>query len=88
LDLPTLRQEGAMADLQALVGRAAEAACAAVHWSAQTARLMIGIPDYQTYVRHRQTVHPGEPIMTYEEFFRERQESRYAVGNGRFRGCC
>jgi uncharacterized short protein YbdD (DUF466 family) len=77
-----------MADLQALVGRAAEAACTAVHRAAQTARLMIGIPDYQTYVSHRQTVHPGEPIMTYEEFFRERQESRYAVGNGRFRGCC
>jgi uncharacterized short protein YbdD (DUF466 family) len=26
--------------------------------------------------------------MTYEEFFVERQEARYAVGKGRFRGCC
>jgi len=26
--------------------------------------------------------------MTYEEFFRERQAARYAVGKGRFRGCC
>jgi uncharacterized short protein YbdD (DUF466 family) len=77
-----------MADLQALVGRAAELACAAVQWGSRTARLMIGIPDYQTYVRHRQTFHPDEPIMTYEEFFRERQESRYAVGKGRLRGCC
>jgi uncharacterized short protein YbdD (DUF466 family) len=77
-----------MADLQALAGRAAEAARTAVHWASRTARLMIGIPDYQTYVRHRETAHPGEPIMTYEEFFRERQDSRYAVGNGRFRGCC
>ncbi len=56
--------------------------------SVRTARLMVGIPDYDTYVRHRQTNHPGLPIMTYEEFFVERQEARYAVGKGRFKGCC
>jgi uncharacterized short protein YbdD (DUF466 family) len=49
---------------------------------------MVGIPDYETYVEHRRTYHPGKPIMTYEEFFRERQNARYAVGNGKFRGCC
>ncbi len=54
----------------------------------QTARLMVGIPDYQTYVTHRQTVHPDQTVMTYEEFFRERQDARYAIGKGRFRGCC
>jgi hypothetical protein len=27
-------------------------------------------------------------VMRYEEFFRERQEARYAVSKGRFRGCC
>jgi uncharacterized short protein YbdD (DUF466 family) len=26
--------------------------------------------------------------MTYVEFFRERQEARYAIGKGRFRACC
>ena len=55
---------------------------------AQTARLMVGVPDYETYVAHRRTSHPGQPVMSYEEFFRERQEARYAVGKGRFRGCC
>lgn len=55
---------------------------------AQTARLMVGVPDYQTYVTHRQTQHPEQPVMTYEEFFRERQTARYEVGKGRFRGCC
>jgi uncharacterized short protein YbdD (DUF466 family) len=55
---------------------------------AQTARLMVGVPDYETYVAHRRENHPVLPIMTYEEFFRERQEARYAVGKGRFRGCC
>ena len=57
-------------------------------WAVQTARLMIGIPDYQVYLAHRRTFHPDEPIMTYEEFFRERQDARYIVGKGRFRGCC
>jgi len=49
------------------------------NWSVRTARLMIGVPDYDTYVQHRRTNHPGMPIMTYEEFFVERQEARYAV---------
>jgi len=55
---------------------------------AQTARLMVGVPDYETYVAHRRENHPGLPVMTYGEFFRERQEARYAVGKRRFRGCC
>ena len=55
---------------------------------AQTARLMVGVPDYQTYVVHRQAQHPDQPVMSYEEFFRERQAARYAIGKGRFRGCC
>jgi uncharacterized short protein YbdD (DUF466 family) len=56
-----------------------------------TARLMVGVPDYDTYdtyVAHRQATHPDQPIMTHRDFFRERQEARYAVGKGRFRGCC
>jgi uncharacterized short protein YbdD (DUF466 family) len=57
-------------------------------WTVRTARLMVGVPDYDNYVRHMQTNHPGKPVMTYEEFFVERQEARYAVGKGRFRGCC
>ncbi len=58
------------------------------HWAASTARLMVGVPDYQTYVEHRRARHPEKPIMTYEEFFRERQNARYAVEKGRFKGCC
>ena len=54
----------------------------------KTARLMVGVPDYETYVAHRRVNHPGLPIMNYTEFFRERQDARYAVGKGRFRGCC
>jgi uncharacterized short protein YbdD (DUF466 family) len=54
----------------------------------QTARLMVGVPDYQTYVDHTRTTHPDKAVMSYEEFFRERQSARYAIGKGRFRGCC
>ena len=54
----------------------------------QTFRLMVGVPDYQTYVAHRRSLHPDKPVMNYEEFFRERQDARYAIGKGRFRGCC
>jgi uncharacterized short protein YbdD (DUF466 family) len=54
----------------------------------QIARLMVGIPDYEAYVEHRRKAHPDQPIMTYEQFFIERRDARYAVGEGRFRGCC
>ncbi len=54
----------------------------------QTARLMIGIPDYDTYVAHMKEKHPDKPVMSYKEFFRERQEARYGgSGKGGFR-CC
>jgi uncharacterized short protein YbdD (DUF466 family) len=56
--------------------------------AAETARLMIGVPDYQVYVHHRLTFHPEEVIMTHEEFFRDRQVARCTVSKGRFKGCC
>ncbi|MFO1105492.1 MAG: CstA-like transporter-associated (seleno)protein [Amaricoccus sp.] len=55
------------------------------------ARLMIGVPDYDAYVAHRRAAHPGEPVMTYAEFFRERQAARYgegAAGSARGFRCC
>ncbi len=54
----------------------------------QAARMMIGIPDYDNYVAHMKKNHPDKPVMTYEEFFKERQEARYGgKGKGGFR-CC
>lgn len=55
---------------------------------ASTARLMVGVPDYERYVQHRQMMHPGEPVMSYEEFFKERQNSRYGVNGGKISRCC
>lgn len=53
----------------------------------QTMRLMVGLPEYGTYVSHMEDAHPDLPRMTYEEFFRERQEARYG-GNGKVGRCC
>lgn len=47
-------------------------------WFRQLSRLMIGVPDYENYVALRAVSHPDEPAMTYEQFFRERQDARYS----------
>ncbi len=54
----------------------------------KTARLMVGVPDYNSYVAHCESSHPGEKIMTYEEFFSERQASRYGESGGKISRCC
>ena len=51
----------------------------------QTARLAVGIPDYDAYVAHLLRAHPGQAPMPREEFFTERLQARY--GRGRTR-CC
>jgi uncharacterized short protein YbdD (DUF466 family) len=53
----------------------------------QTFHLMVGMPDYQTYLTHHQKHHSGHPPMSYETFFRERQEARYSRKKGRV-SCC
>jgi uncharacterized short protein YbdD (DUF466 family) len=51
-------------------------------------RSMIGLPDYQHYVSHRQQHHPGEPILNEAAFIRERQEARYGNKSGKIVRCC
>lgn len=51
----------------------------------QAANLMVGVPDYEVYVQHMRQTHPEREPMSYEEFFRERQEARYGGGAGK---CC
>ena len=53
----------------------------------QTARLMVGLPDYDTYVAHVRATHPDQEPMSREAFFRERQAARYG-GAGRIGRCC
>lgn len=49
------------------------------------ARLAVGVPDYEAYLRHLRRHHPERALPSYAEFFRERQDARY--GKGRVR-CC
>jgi uncharacterized short protein YbdD (DUF466 family) len=53
---------------------------------AQSLRLMVGLPDYDAYLTHMHSTHPDQAPMTFEAFFRERQQARY--GNGRAGRCC
>jgi len=46
-------RELAMLNLQSLFDRSASAARTTMHWTTQTASLMIGVPDDETYVAHR-----------------------------------
>ncbi|WP_093014321.1 YbdD/YjiX family protein [Sphingobium sp. YR768] len=49
---------------------------------ARTARLMVGLPDYDAYLRHMAAHHPDRPVMDRTQFFRNRQEARYGGKNG------
>ncbi|MES2669316.1 MAG: YbdD/YjiX family protein [Pseudomonadota bacterium] len=52
---------------------------------AQTARLIVGVPDYDLYLAHMRRMHPDTPPMTREAFFVNRLEARYGRGASR---CC
>lgn len=63
-------------------------AASASRYLGQAARMLIGIPDYDNYTEHMRVNHPDQPVMSYEEFFRERQQARYGGdGKGGMR-CC
>lgn len=51
----------------------------------ETARRMIGVPDYAAYLRHAREQHPGRAPMDYATFFARAQAARYRGTGGR---CC
>jgi uncharacterized short protein YbdD (DUF466 family) len=53
--------------------------------TAETARLMLGVADYDAYVAHFVAVHPDATVLSREAFFRERLAARYRSGGLR---CC
>ncbi|AVT13973.1 DUF466 domain-containing protein [Paracidovorax avenae] len=66
---------------------AVQAVATGGRYLAQSLRLMVGLPDYDAYLSHQERTHPGEPVMSYAEFFRDRQDARYG-GKGRIGRCC
>jgi uncharacterized short protein YbdD (DUF466 family) len=53
----------------------------------QTARLMVGVGDYQQYLVHMQFHHPEETAMSEVEYFRHCQNSRYPGKDGAIKRC-
>jgi uncharacterized short protein YbdD (DUF466 family) len=53
--------------------------------TAETARLMLGVPDYDAYVAHLAAAHPEATALSRDAFFRERLAARYGSGGLR---CC
>jgi uncharacterized short protein YbdD (DUF466 family) len=56
-------------------------------WSlaVRTARLAVGVPDYEAYLTHARRAHPDAVPMDRTAFFRERMQARYGRGRSR---CC
>lgn len=51
----------------------------------QACRQMFGIPDYDRYLAHRQSRHPGEPVLSERDFHAMAIDHRYGAGRPR---CC
>jgi uncharacterized short protein YbdD (DUF466 family) len=51
----------------------------------ETARRMIGVPDYAAYLRHAREHHPDTKPLDYAAFFARAQAARYRGTGGR---CC
>jgi uncharacterized short protein YbdD (DUF466 family) len=46
---------------------------------------VIGIPDYDRYVAHVKSHHPGEPVLSRKEFYHQAIERKYGRSGPR---CC
>ena len=53
----------------------------------ETARLMVGIGDYERYRSHMRHCHPDQQPMSEVEYFRRCQESRYPGKDGSIKRC-
>ena len=52
---------------------------------ARVVRFIIGVPDYERYLAHTRSAHPGCAVLTREAFMKERLEARYNRPGSR---CC
>jgi len=51
----------------------------------KSVRLMLGLPDYDTYVAFLKANKPAQPIPSREQFFKDRVDGRYRPGMAK--GC-
>jgi len=60
----------------------------ALSYRKQFLDLLVGMPNYETYVAHLKEHHPERPIPTRQQFFCEAQEARYNAKDGKVSRCC
>ena len=53
--------------------------------AASLVRAVLGVPDYQRYLAHMRSAHPGDRIMSETEFRHTRMNDRYNRAGSR---CC
>ncbi len=81
-------QPSAGVSLAAGAGQPTTSASVAGGWLARTGALVrriIGVPDYDTYVRHMAVCHPGEAPLSERDFAEERMTAKYSKPGQR---CC
>ncbi|KAB7698785.1 putative selenoprotein [Plesiomonas shigelloides] len=54
---------------------------------AETARLMVGIPDYARYAAHMREQHPELPVLSEADFHRACIDARYPGKKGKLSKC-
>ena len=53
----------------------------------QSFRLMVGVPDYQTYLEHMKAHHPDLTPMDAQTFYRHCVDARYPSAGGTLKKC-
>jgi len=53
--------------------------------TASVVRAVLGVPDYERYLSHMRSAHPGDRVMSETEFKHTRMSDRY---NGPGSKCC
>ncbi len=53
----------------------------------QSFRLMVGVPDYQTYLEHMKKHHPDLEPMDTKTFYRYCVDARYPAAGGEMKKC-
>jgi len=56
-----------------------------MHEVARVLRTIIGAPDYERYLEHMRTAHPGRVPISRDEFCQSRLQDRYSRPGNR---CC
>jgi uncharacterized short protein YbdD (DUF466 family) len=53
--------------------------------TASLVRAVLGVPDYERYLGHMRSAHPGDRVMTETEFLHTRMDDRYNKAGSK---CC